>query len=425
MIRSIFTNFSARLAVAVLNFIMMLLTTHILGKEIYGQITIIALNVTYIHLISDLAGGPSLVYLTPRASLRSLLIAGTTWSIFNSLLVGALLIYFGVFPALYGKEMLCIGLLISLHSLNQNLLLGQQRIKAYNILFFIQGVLQLLSLMLFIFFFKSPDAYPYIYACIISYGLCYVGGLYLVIKNAPVPQIEEKRSLLFLLFKNGFYTQLASIFVIAPKTIIINDMKSILPDKDGAVGVFNSAFSLGGAIMLFGASVSAILLAKVSNHENHQETRVTVFKLGKLSLFLTTGAVIFFSILPADFYSWLLGGKDYAPVKSIFLQMAPGIIFISYGTVFSHYFSGAGKHIMNFISSGIALLISWAVTYYFIERFGIAGAGIVSSVAYIVLTVCIFGIFILTGTNRKEDILLALPAKGDLKSLAGIFKKEK
>ena len=59
MIRSIFTNFSARLAVAVLNFIMMLLITHLLGKEIYGQITIIALNVTFIHLISDLAGAPS------------------------------------------------------------------------------------------------------------------------------------------------------------------------------------------------------------------------------------------------------------------------------------------------------------------------------------------------------------------------------
>ena len=104
--------------------------------------------------------------------------------------------------------------------------------------------------------------------------------------------------------------------------------------------------------------------------------------------------------------------------------MAPGIIFISYGTVFSHYFSGAGKHIMNFISGAIAFLASWAVTYFLIDYFGIVGAGIASSVAYIVMTICIFSAFILAGQNRRADMKLALPAKGDFKALLDIFKKE-
>jgi O-antigen/teichoic acid export membrane protein len=423
MIRSIFSNFSARLGVAALNFVMLLMITHFLGKGIYGQISDIAINVFYIHILSDLAGGPSLVYLTPRAKLGSLLITGSLWSVFNAFGIGTLLIYTGVFPALYGKELLIIGLIISLHSLNQNLLLGQQRIKEYNFLFLLQGFLQIASLSVFIFFYKSPDAYPYIYACIISNALCYFIGLYLVSQKSTAPKIKETRPLLLVLISNGFYTQAASIFVMIPKSICFNSLKGVLPDGEGAVGIFNSAYSLAGAIMLFGASVSAVVLAKVANHENHTETRTTVFRLGKLSFLMTTIAVSFFLLLPAGFYSWLLG-KDFSPVKSIFIPMAPGILLLSLGTVFSHYFSGAGKHIMNFISGAIALLFSWLITHFLITKYGIAGAGIATSFTYIIMTVFITTAFIFVGKDPRADLKLMLPAKGDFKSLMNLFKKE-
>ncbi len=423
MIRSIFTNFSARLAVAVLNFVMMLFITHFLGKEIYGQISIIALNVFYIHMISDLAGGPSLVFLTPRAKLKSLLITGSVWSAVNSLGIGALLIYSGIFPMLYGKELLIIGLLISLHSLNQNILLGQQRIKAYNLLFVLQGILQILSLVVFIFFFRQADAYPYIYAALISNLLCYFVGLYLVHKNAPQPKIIEKRPLLLVLFKNGFYTQAASIFMVLPKTISFNNLKEVLHDGEGSIGIFNSASSLTSAISLFGASVSSIVLAKVSNHENHSEARIVVIRLAKLSLLLTTIAVSMFLLLPAEFYSWLLG-KDFSPVKSIFVTMAPGIIFVSLGTVFSHYFSGAGQHIMNFFSGAISLLVAWLVTHYLIVHFGIVGAGISATITYSVMTLFIMTTFFIIGKQPLKDLGMLMPRKGDVASLINIFKKK-
>lgn len=423
MIRNILTNFSARIGVAALTFVMMLLITNFLGKEIYGQISIIALNVSIIHIISDLAGGPSLVYLTPRAKLSALLISGSAWSFVNAIGIGALLIWAGVFPVLYGKELLLIGLLVSLHSLNQNLLLGQQRIKAYNLLFFLQGVLQLVSLCIFIFFCKQTDAYPYIYASIITNGLCYIVGLFLLSRKVEMPKISEPRPLLFVLFTNGFYTQAASIFIVFCKTICFNSMKKYLPDGEGSVGIFNSAFSLSSAIMLFGASVSTVVMSRIANKENHEEARDVVFKLTKLSFLLTTLAVGLFLLLPAEFYTWLLG-KDFSPVKTVFIPMAPGIIFLSIGTVFSHYFSGAGKHVMNFIGAGVTLLATWLVTRYLIEAYGVAGAGISTSVTFIVLTIFMMVAFLLMGKHPFADLKLLLPAKGDFKTLMNIFKKD-
>lgn len=423
MIRSILTNFSARIGVAALNFVMLLIITHFLGKEVYGQISKLALNVMIIHIISDLAGGPSLVYLTPRAKLSALLISGSIWSFVNAIGIGALLIYSGIFPVLFGKELLVIGLLVSLHSVNQNLLLGQQKIKAYNLLFMLQGILQILSLCFFIFFCKQTDAYPYIYASIIANALCYVIGLYLVSRKSSSPKIEESRPLLFVLFSNGFYTQAASLFFVLCKSICFNNINKLLPNPEGTTGIFNSAFSLAGAIMLFSASVSAVVMSKFANKVNHDESRPVVFLLAKLSLVLTTLAVGFFLLLPAEFYTWLLG-KDFSPVKTVFIPMAPGIIFLSLGSVFSHYFSGAGKHIMNFIGGAITLLFTWLVTHFLIAEYGVIGAGISTSVTYIVTTVFIMGAFIFVGKNPAADLKLMLPAKSDFTALKNIFKKD-
>lgn len=422
MIKNIFTNFSSRFGVAVFNFIMLLMITHQLGKDIYGQISIIALNISIIHLISDLASGPSLVYLTPRAKLSSLLFNGSTWSIFNAVGIGSLLVYTGIFPKAYSVELLVIGVLISLHSLNQNLLLGQQKIKAYNLLFLMQGALQLLTMFLCIFFYKlSTDVYPYIYACIISNSIAYIVGLILVHKNRPPQQIEESKSILFLLFKNGFFTQAASLFLVFSKTISFNSLQTNLPNGTGAIGIFNSAFSLGATLMLFGASVSSIVLAKVANEKNHTATRATVFRLSKLSFAITLLGVGFFLLVPANFYSWLLG-KDFLPVKNIFISMAPGILFLSLGTVFSHYFSGAGKHYMNFICGGITLLVTYLTTDVLIRKYGIAGAGLSTSVTFITLTFCIFIAFVFSDGNKKGDWKQLFPSKADFITLQEKFK---
>ena len=104
--------------------------------------------------------------------------------------------------------------------------------------------------------------------------------------------------------------------------------------------------------------------------------------------------------------------------------MAPGIIFLSLGSVFSHYFSGAGKHIMNFVGGAITLLFTWLVTHFLISEYGVIGAGISTSVTYIVTTVFIMGAFIFVGKNPAADLKLMLPAKNDFTALKNIFKKE-
>ena len=230
MIRSIFANFSSRLAVAVMNFAMLLLTTHFLGKETRGAVYIIGLGIAIIHVVSDLANGPSLVYLTPRTRLSRLWITGSIWAFITTALIGTILIYIGNIPSYCGIEVLIVAILISLHSLNQNILLGQQRIKAFNILLFLQGAIQISTMACCIFLFDQKSVYPYIYANMVSLSLCYTIGLILIHKNPPEPKITETRSILLVLFTNGFYTQAASLFLVMCKLKTQTSVKSILPN---------------------------------------------------------------------------------------------------------------------------------------------------------------------------------------------------
>lgn len=421
MIRSIFANFSSRLAVAAMNFVGLLLTTHFLGKETRGIVSIIALGIAIIHVVSDLANGPSLVYLTPRTRLRTLWITGSVWAIFTTLVVGNILIYLGNIPSSCGLEVLVVAVLISLHSLNQNILLGQERIKLFNILLFLQGLIQISSMAICIFLFDQKGVYPFIYSNMVSLSLCYIVGLVLIHKNPPEPKIAETRPVLLVLFTNGFFTQAASLFLVMCKFKSQISLKNILPNGEGAAGIYSTAFALGEAIMIFAASVSSVVLSKVSNQIDHREIRSTVFKLGKLSLGFTLLAILFFLVLPAGFYSWLLG-KDFSTVKEVFATIAPGIIFISFGTVFGHYFSGAGKHYLNFISGGFAVCTTYLITDYFVHKNGLLGAGYAASATYMVLSIVIFTAFMLIGGNKKSDWLQLIPSKGDFKSLRNIFK---
>ena len=118
-------------------------------------------------------------------------------------------------------------------------------------------------------------------------------------------------------------------------------------------------------------------------------------------------------------------GKDFSPVKDVFISIAPGIVAISFGTVFSHYFSGAGKHYMNFISGAFALITTYLTTNYFIHLAGMSGAGYASSATYIVLTIVIFTAFMIIGGNKKIEWKQLLINKEDFTSIKNILKREK
>lgn len=420
MIRSVLTNFSARLGGAVLSFLMLLLTTRYLGKDVRGEIAAIQLAISIVQLVSDLAGSSSMVYLVPRTSLTKLLLAGSAWAVFSAATIGLSLVhFFDVIPANYNYATLLIALLISLHSINQSILLGQQRLKAVNLFIIAQGVMQYGGMLLCIFVFNLQDAWPFVYACLFSYSIMYLIGLLIVTRHAPKPSLHLGQGVLSLLFLNGFFTQGANLGMKLVLSRNYSLLKTMPGGGNGAVGIFSTAYALGEAILLFAASASTIIIARVANKGDHEAERSTVLRLSKLSLGMTILAVVFFALLPPEFYSMLIGGKKHADeflqIKSVFLSLTPGTLVLSFATVYSHYFSGAGKHYLNFISSIIAYACVMIFSGMLVDTQGINGAGWSTSISYCSLSLFVFIIFMLIGGNKKDDWKALLPSGNDVR----------
>jgi O-antigen/teichoic acid export membrane protein len=415
MIRSILFNFSARLGSAAMNFMVLLLTTHFLGKGIRGEIAAIQLGVSIIHLFSDLAGGASMVYLVPRSPLARLLSVSVIWSILSTATVGVVLVYvFHVIPSEYGIETLVLALCISLFSLNQSILLGQQRIHIMNILMLVQSCFQFGFMALCIMGLGFHHAYPFIYASIGGYFICYLIGLYFTTRNAPKPSIvQSDKNALRLLFINGLFTQGANLGLRLMLSLHYTTLHRVFTDGDGAVGIYSTAFALGEAILLFAASASTIILSRVSNKENHREEREAAIRLAKLSLVLTSFAVLVFALLPPAFFSWLLGGKDYTVIHHIFLSLAPGILLLSFATVFSHYFSGSGKHYFNFMSTLFCIASAFIFANMLTEKWGINGICLATSIAYGSMSLFIFFAFMFSEKKNAAEWKVLFSVRGD------------
>ena len=77
---------------------------------------------------------------------------------------------------------------------------------------------------------------------------------------------------------------------------------------------------------------------------------------------------------------------------------------------------------MNFICGGITLLVTYLTTDVLIRKYGIAGAGLSTSVTFITLTFCIFIAFLFSDGNKKGDWKQLFPSKADFITLQEKFK---
>lgn len=423
MIRNILITFSARMAVATANFIVLLCTTHELGADVRGKISLIQLGVQLIHLISDLAGGPSVVYLVPRSPLRVLVATATGWAVFSALAVGSVLLYFNQIPQEFGRDVLGIGLLVSLSAVFQNILLGQERVRQYNILLLLQGALLIGGVVFSLYAVNVRSAMAFVIGSYASWGVVAVVAAVLVLKHKHVVTREETRPLLWVMFINGFFTQAATL----THQLSIREnyfrLEKLSSSDDAAVGIYSTALSLGEAILLFSASIASILMARAANASDSPGVRKNALRLSKLSLLITLPALLVFALLPDAFYTWLLG-KDFSPVRGAFLSLLPGIAAMSFGTVYAHYFSGTGRHYRNFIAGCVGLGIALLSSGPLIKAFEVQGAGWSASMAYGGLSLLIFGMF-MAGSKQKGEWKNLLPQREDVEEIKGFIRKMK
>ena len=390
MFKNILTTFSSKFLIAIMNFVLVIVTSKYMGAEIRGEISLVVLAIAIITMLSEVIGGPALIYLIPKTNTKPLLLPSYLWGIASAFIISFVFNQFNLIPEGYGIHILFLGLLAIVKVSNNILLFGKKKILPFNIIHLSYFVV-LFSVVLW-YIFQTNERTLMIYikglyaASIIAFMLSSIFTFIYIEGNGIFPSKNHFK----ILIKNGLQNQLANMF-----HILTNRINFYIIGVTALIGVYSTAISFTEALLLFSGSSAGILMAEVAHEKNKKRSQRLTLGLAKMNFLITFLGWIFLVILPNELFTYLLG-KDFESVKSVILLLGPGICFIAYKAQMSHYFSGLGKIYINATASFCSLVINLVFAIFLIPRFGIEGAAISASISY-------FGALTVLGFYFKKE----------------------
>jgi O-antigen/teichoic acid export membrane protein len=409
MFKKIFYTFSAKTLASFLSLVIVIMTARYLGAEGRGVISIFVLNVAYVLMFIEFAGGGALVYLLPRFNFYQLLIPAYGWAFIWAGFISTLLTVIGLSPPEYNIHLFCISLIHGINAIHSGMLLGYERIKAHNISGIVQVSILLISFYVLLEYYQILDFEAYLYAMYLSFlsGLV-ITSFYLFQDIRPIAT-QGLKGVLKEMFSKGFFVQIGNFFQLFNYRLSYYILEFYF--GTASVGIYSTGVSLAEALWLISKSIAMVQYARISNSTDAEYNRILTIKLVKFTFLATVALLIPFLILPEQFYVILFKHANFAEVRQVIIYLAIGVATFSVSGMFSHFFSGTGKFHINTYASGIGFIITVVAGIIIIPRYGILGAGITATCSYLAITTYQLLIFCRqTSTNLSEF----LPRRDDL-----------
>ncbi len=411
MLNKIINTFGAKTAGAVINLLIAIVLSQFLGPEGKGQQGLIITTIAFILVFSNLVGGGTLVYLVPRYKISELFLPSYLWAIVISGFAFILLLFFPVVGIGFSVHIAILSIISGFAGINSTLLIGKEEIKASNLTLLSQPVITIVVLLIMFYLTEINDIYAYLLAIYISFSISWLTGLVYLKKyfhdKFIVFRIEF--DVIKTLFKLGFLNQLAHITQLMSFRLSYYILD--LYHGEASVGIYSNAISLMESVWLISKSISLVQYARIANDNDIKYAQRITIKLLMAGLAVCTAILVPLLVLPGTLYSYIFG-EGFSGIKVAMWTLAPGVLIYNFNILFGHYFSGRGKYHFNTIASGAGLAVSIVCFYLFIPSMDIAGAGIATSISYLVTSIVIFSLFmrenqlsIKEWMIRKQDIL--------------------
>ncbi len=395
MWRSIFGNFGVRVLSALLNLGLVILFSQLTGAVGKGEQSLLLTSVAIITIFDSLVGGAALVYLSSRYSWTQLIKASYAWVLVVSAFAFLILEAVHVFETKYLLHIILLSAISSVSSVHASLLLGQQRLKAFNL---VQILVPLLTFSTCVGQWLVNQPLDYIAALYVSYIVALLTSCIAIWRFFPQREQEKvgRKMIWQRLFKLGFYNQLAHVL----QLLSFRASYYILEQFHGtsAVGVFSNASSITESIWLIATSISLWQYATISNAQDQQYTIQITEKLSRFGMLAAFFGVGFFLLLPPDFYRYVFG-SDFGGLQVLMWALAPGVWIFTYALVVGHYFSGHGRYWVNALASGVGLAFSLLASFVFIPIYGAMGAALAASISYAATSLVVLRYFLKDGAT--------------------------
>lgn len=357
-----------------------IITSQTLGAEGRGLISYVLLIITIAQVISEFVGGSALINLAPR--IRMVNLVWPTY-LFTILVVGMLFLVM----KLNGNNFIpawltaLIALFLCLSNINLNIILGKQRINQRNGIQFLYTLLLLAGVYYVYWIQKGTEVVPYFNILAFSYIIGFILSLLQLFSLADKGSTEPVH-LSSDIFKFGFWSQMAQLV-----NLLNYRIAYFFVERDFGLeqlGVYGNSMTVGDMMKIPGQSLGQVQHNRIINHSEPERFGLKLTKRYltlNLVLYLLQAIVII--LLPAIFWTWLLGA-DFITLKNVVLYLLPGFIALGLATSFSYYFHALNKF-KTVLIANLATLLTFMVSYLLLlGSLGFEAVLISFSIAYVV-----------------------------------------
>jgi O-antigen/teichoic acid export membrane protein len=380
-------TFVIRVALVAIGFLTSVATARLLGpsgRGIYGTAIVL---VTLASQFGNLGMHVSNTYfVSGERSLLATLIS-------NSLLVSfagggvvslLVLLLFRLYPAWAPVQGVVLDLVLLLIPVTlgvlllQNLLLGIQEVKWYNITDIVGRLLFLLLCGIFTIALHHRDPeYVMVIALVSALATFLMTGARLLVITGRLPRPDFR-----LIRRQAGYGLKAYVISLAGYAVLKSDVL-IVKQMAGAAaaGYYSLASSMTDYVYMFPTVVGMMLFPALSATVSplqrwNRAKKTTIGIVGVMSLLSLSAAIIARPVIA------LVYGRDFLPALPAFLVLCLAIVFYGANTMISIYFSSSG---LPWFAVGIwpaAAALNIGLNLYAIRKWGIVGAAISSLLTY-------------------------------------------
>jgi O-antigen/teichoic acid export membrane protein len=402
MIRYIFNTTLVKGVNAFVTFLILLINARMLGPENLGTIGLLLLAVTVILMMNNLVGGSALIFLTPRYSLKRIVLLSYLWCLVSVTLGGFVITLFRIEPVQYSSHIIALSALLGLGYVNQNILLGRERIIQMNLIALVQYI-TLIAAVVYIFYVRGrPGITGYLTALYVSGGVQLLLGWVLVFRLIQVHPVSATKGLVPALVRYGFYVQVAMLAQFFNYRLSYYFIEAWL--GRARLGLFEIGSKLSDGLWLFPKSVALVQYSVIANADAERDVATLTLRLLRFTTLVAFAVVLVMVMLPEAFYLFLFG-EEYAGLRTVIRYLAPGMVSMSASMILAHHFAGLGKHYINTIGSTIGLACIALTCYLLIPPFGLPGAAMAASVTYTVTLIYHLLVFHRREKTRLPDYL--------------------
>jgi O-antigen/teichoic acid export membrane protein len=424
MFKKIAGTIATRVLVAVMALLTWIFNARLLGPEHVGTLGLIIFSVAIIQIMTSFIGGAGLVYFTARTGVYRLFIPSLIWSVVISVASAGLMMMLGrwypviaLIPEGYFIHVLVLSLLISVTTMNLNLMLGLEKIRYFNTIGLLQASTAFLLLIVSLFLLKMRDVMAYYLPLVTSYLLSTGLSLAGIWPHLEKTSLKDMKTLVGGLLRFGSWVQFANIF----QTLNYRLSLKFIDFFTGrtAAGILTIGLQISEGVWLIGRSVAMVQYSRLSNTEDSGYSSRLTLTLAKITWVITAFAMGLLLLIPESFFIMVFTAKFHG-IKMLILSLSAGVVMLSMSMIFSGFFSATNKPYHNTIASAAGLVLTVGLGLVLVPLYGLIGAGLAATASYSVTTIYQFIVFSKMTRLTIRDFLLT---RRDLSMLVSEGKK--